>query len=438
MTDKAEDRGSAVPKGRLSRLGRFGRLAAGTAGEALGNTVQALAKGERLDASRLILTPSNARRMADELAHLRGAAMKMGQMLSMDSGDLLPPELTEVLARLRESARPMPPHQLKRVLTQNWGPNWLSRFKRFEPRPMAAASIGQVHRAQAQDGRDLAIKVQYPGVRDSIDSDVDNLASLIALSGLAPKGLDLKPILEEVKRQLKDEADYAREGEKMAQFRDWLTGSDSFATPELAPDLTTPNVLAMSYLPGDPIETLTDALPSERNRVMAELANLTLREVFEFGAIQSDPNFANYRYQPDTGRVGLLDFGAVQDIPEAVQCAGRRLLKAGLSGDRGGREQALTELGYLSDETPPDQRALVLELTELALTPLFSAEPYDFDASALVEPLREGGFRLRAMGYAQTPAPMAVFIQRKVAGLYLLGAKLDARLDIRALLERLL
>lgn len=435
MTDRREDRGSAVPKGRLSRLGRFGRLAAGTAGEALGNTVQALARGETLDASRLILTPSNARRMADELAHLRGAAMKMGQMLSMDSGDLLPPELTEVLAPLRESARPMPPHQLKRVLTQNWGPNWLSRFKRFEPRPMAAASIGQVHRALTQDGRDLAIKVQYPGVRDSIDSDVDNLASLIALSGLAPKGLDLKPILEEVKRQLKDEADYAREGAKLTQFRDWLTGADSFATPELAPDLTTANVLAMSYLPGDPIETLADALPSERNRVMAELANLTLREVFEFGAIQSDPNFANYRYQPDTGRVGLLDFGAVQDIPDAIRNAGRRLLKAGLSGDPAGREQALTELGYLSDETPPDQRALVLELTELALTPLFSAQAYDFDASALVEPLREGGFRLRAMGYAQTPAPMAVFIQRKVAGLYLLGAKLDARLDIRGVLS---
>ncbi|WP_375549193.1 AarF/ABC1/UbiB kinase family protein [Oceanicaulis alexandrii] len=436
MTDKADDRGSAVPKGRLSRLGRFGRLAAGTAGEALGNTVQALARGETLDASRLILTPSNAKRMADELAHLRGAAMKMGQMLSMDSGDLLPPELSDVLARLRESARPMPPHQLKRVLTQNLGPNWLSRFERFEPRPMAAASIGQVHRAKTKDGRDLAIKVQYPGVRDSIDSDVDNLASLIALSGLAPKGLDLKPILQEVKRQLKDEADYAREGEKMALFRDWLAGSDSFATPELAADLTTANVLAMSYLPGDPIETLTDALPSERNRVMAELANLTLREVFEFGAIQSDPNFANYRYQPDTGRVGLLDFGAVQEIPDTIQSAGQRLLHAGLSDDAAGREQALTELGYLSDDTPPDQRALVLELTDLALSPLFSAEPYDFDASALVEPLREGGFRLRAMGYARTPEPMAVFIQRKVAGLYLLGAKLDARLDIRALMER--
>ena len=435
MTDRRDTYGSAVPKGRLSRLGRFGRLAAGTAGEALGNSVQALARGETLDASRLILTPSNARRLGDELAHLRGAAMKMGQMLSMDAGDLLPRELTEVLTRLRDSAQPMPPHQLKRVLTRNWGPDWLRRFERFDARPMAAASIGQVHRGRTKDGRDLAIKVQYPGVRDSIDSDVDNLASLIALSGLAPKGLDLKPMLEEVKRQLRDEADYAREGEMMTRFGDWLDGSEAFVTPHLAKDLTTQNVLAMSYLPGDPIETLAPAPAETRQRVITQLAELTLREVFEFGAIQSDPNFANYRYQPETKRVGLLDFGAVQDIPEPVRQAGQRLLIAGLDGDLAGREQALTELGYLSDTTPADQRALVLELTELALAPLFAEDAYDFDASALVVPLREGGLKLRAMGYARTPEPMAVFIQRKVAGLYLLGARLKARLHIRPLLE---
>jgi predicted unusual protein kinase regulating ubiquinone biosynthesis (AarF/ABC1/UbiB family) len=436
MTDKRENQGSAVPRGRLSRLGRFGRLAAGTAGEALGHSLQAMARGERLDASRLILTPSNARRMADELAHLRGAAMKMGQMLSMDAGDLLPRELSEVLARLRDSAQPMPPHQLKRVLTRNWGPDWLRTFERFDARPMAAASIGQVHRARTKDGRELAIKVQYPGVRDSIDSDVDNLASLIALSGLAPKGLDLKPMLAEVKRQLRDEADYAREGAMMTRFGDWLAGSDTFATPHLASDLTTSDVLAMSYLPGDPVETLADAPKAVRNRVIESLAELTLREVFEFGAIQSDPNFANYRYQPDTDRIGLLDFGAVQDIPEPVRQAGRRLLIAGLSADAAGCEQALIELGYLSDETPSEQRRLVLELTDMALAPLFQAEAFDFDASTLVTPLRDGGFRLRAMGYARTPEPMAVFIQRKIAGLYLLGARLEARLQIRPLLER--
>jgi len=436
MTDKRENQGSPVPRGRLSRLGRFGRLAAGTAGEALGHSLQAMARGERLDASRLILTPSNARRMADELAHLRGAAMKMGQMLSMDAGDLLPRELSEVLARLRDSAQPMPPHQLKRVLTRNWGPDWLRNFERFDARPMAAASIGQVHRARTKDGRELAIKVQYPGVRDSIDSDVDNLASLIALSGLAPKGLDLKPMLAEVKRQLRDEADYAREGAMMTRFGDWLAGSDTFATPHLASDLTTSDVLAMSYLPGDPVETLADAPKAVRNRVIESLAELTLREVFEFGAIQSDPNFANYRYQPDTDRIGLLDFGAVQDIPEPVRQAGRRLLIAGLSADAAGCEQALIELGYLSDETPSEQRRLVLELTDMALAPLFQAEAFDFDASTLVTPLRDGGFRLRAMGYARTPEPMAVFIQRKIAGLYLLGARLEARLQIRPLLER--
>jgi predicted unusual protein kinase regulating ubiquinone biosynthesis (AarF/ABC1/UbiB family) len=436
MTDRRDNRGRAVPRGRLSRLGRFGRLAAGTASEALGNSIQALARGETLDPSRLILTPSNARRMADELAHLRGAAMKMGQMLSMDAGDLLPRELTEGLARLRDSAQPMPPHQLKRVLTRNWGPDWLSRFERFDSRPMAAASIGQVHRARTKNEQELAIKVQYPGVRNSIDSDVDNLASLIALSGLAPRGLDLQPMRDEVKRQLRDEADYTREGRMMTRYAEWLADSDAFVMPVLDEDLTTTDVLAMTYVAGAPIETAADAAPDIRNRIIADLAELVLREVFEFGAIQSDPNFANYRYQPETGRIGLLDFGAVQDIPDTVRQAGRRLLIAGLEADDAERERALTDLGYLSETTPPDQRALLLEMTDLALAPLFRSEAFDFDASALVTPLREGGFRLRALGYARTPHPMAVFIQRKVAGLYLLGARLGARLHIRPLLER--
>jgi len=435
MADDTENYGAAVPRSRFARMSRFGRLAAGMAGEALGQSVQALAKGDRLTAQGLLLTPSNADRLARELAHLRGAAMKMGQMLSMDSGDVLPPELSDVLSRLRESATAMPPHQLKRVLTQNWGPNWLKRFKRFEAKPMAAASIGQVHRAWLRDGRELAIKVQYPGVRDSIDADVDNMASLITVSGLAPKGMDLSAILAEVKRQLRDEADYAREAAMLKRFRAWLTDHPLFTTPEVVDSLTTQNILAMSFVSGEPIEAARDALPSERNQILTALIELTLREIFEFGAIQSDPNFANFRYDAATGRIGLLDFGAVQDIPPLIQTGARDLLRAGLTSDRDGLTHALTSLGYLGADTQDAQRTLVLELTDMAFTPLFSESAYTFDGSALIERMREGGLQLRQMGYAQTPEPMALFLQRKIGGLYLLGARLEAEVSIRPLLE---
>lgn len=425
---------ASVPSGRLARLGRFGRLAAGAAGRAAADGLGAALRGEPIDPSSLLLTPANARRLADELAHLRGAAMKMGQMLSMDAGDVLPPEFAELLSRLREAARPMPPHQLKRVLTRNWGPDWLQRFERFEARPMAAASIGQVHRARTRDGRDLAIKIQYPGVRDSIDSDVDNLASLIGLAGVLPKGLDLAPLLAEAKRQLSDEADYQREGRMLSRFEVLLADEPDFVIPTLAEDFTTSDILAMGFLPGEPIESAVDALPSERKRIVTALIRLTARELFEFGLIQSDPNFANFRYQADTGRIGLLDFGAVQAVPAAIADGYRALLGAALNNDADQMAAALHGLGYLSDATPSDQRALVLELTALALSPLASDAPFAFDAGALIEPLREGGLRLRAMGYAELPDPQAVFIQRKIGGLYLLGARLGAQVTLRPLL----
>ena len=146
------NRGRAVPTGRLSRLGTFGRLAGGVAGGMLAEGARRLASGERPKLEDLILTPANATRVADRLSHLRGAAMKLGQMISMDAGDLLPPELTAILARLRNQAYRMPPPQLDALLKTEWGADWRRRFTHFEATPIAAASIGQVHRATLPDG----------------------------------------------------------------------------------------------------------------------------------------------------------------------------------------------------------------------------------------------------------------------------------------------
>ena len=164
------DKGLAVPATRLGRLSRLGALTAGVAGNmAMGGMAQ-LGRGERPDWRGLLMTPKNVTRIADELSKMRGAAMKIGQLVSMDAGDVLPPELSQIMARLRDNADFMPPSQLKKVLASQWPAGWLKDFSRFDVRPIAAASIGQVHRATLRDGRELAIKVQYPGVARSIDS----------------------------------------------------------------------------------------------------------------------------------------------------------------------------------------------------------------------------------------------------------------------------
>ena len=267
-------------------------MATGIAGSvAMGGLRQVLA-GQRPDMRGLLLTPANVSRLADQLARMRGAAMKVGQLVSMDAGEILPPELARIMARLRADADYMPPRQLRDVLTRAWGADWHRRFARFDVRPIAAASIGQVHRALTRDGRDLAIKVQYPGVARSIDSDVDNVGALIRLSGLLPPGFDLAPLLAEAKSQLRDETDYLREADQIRAFRD-LLGTGTFDLPDPQDDLTGEGVLAMTYLAGAPVEAIEDRPQATRDAVMRDLLDLMFREMFDYGLMQSDPHFAN-------------------------------------------------------------------------------------------------------------------------------------------------
>ena len=184
--DKADARGVTVPTARVTRLMRLGGLVGGIAGGMLVDGARQVASGKRPTLQDLLMTPANALKVTQQLAQMRGAAMKVGQLLSMDAGDLLPPELAAILGRLRADADHMPPKQLQAVLNAEWGKGWIGRFAHFNVRPIAAASIGQVHRAQTKDGRDLAIKVQYPGIRASIDSDVNNVATLLRVSGQIP------------------------------------------------------------------------------------------------------------------------------------------------------------------------------------------------------------------------------------------------------------
>ena len=434
--DNPKRRHRAIPSSRAARLGAFGRLAGGVASGMLGEGARRLARGERPRMRDLVLTPGNVGRLADRLSHLRGAAMKLGQMISMDAGDLLPPELAAILAQLRSQAHRMPPEQLRRVLDSEWGPDWRRRFARFNATPIAAASIGQVHRATLPDGRELAIKVQYPGVRESIDSDVDNVATLLRVSGVLPRELDLAPLLTEAKRQLHEEADYEREATQMTRFADWLDGHADYVVPRPLPELTTARVLAMDFIDGIPIEALADAPQEQRDAAMRDLMALVLREMFEFGAMQTDPNFANYRFQPDAGRLVLLDFGAARDVDPATAQGYRSLLSAGLSGDRDAVREAARAAGFLGEAAVARHRPLVDRMIDIVVTEMNRPGPFDFGDRGFVEVLREQGMEMAAdRSTWHIPPVETLFVQRKVSGTALLAARLEARVDVRELVR---
>ncbi len=415
-------------------MARLGWMATGIAGSMVAEGARQLAQGKRPKMSDLLLTPSNARRVADQLAKLRGAAMKVGQLVSMETGDLLPPALAEILARLRSDARAMPSAQVVGVLEANWGTGWEKKFKHFSYKPLAAASIGQVHRAQTLDGRDLAIKIQYPGVRESIDSDVDNVAGLLRLSGLLPRDLDIKPLLSDAKRQLHDEADYLQEGDYLQRYQTLLMDSPQYLLPGLHLDLTTKCVLAMDYVGGVPLETLVDAPQATRNRVMELLFALLLRELFEFRLVQTDPNFANYRYDLDTQQLILLDFGATRPYKIGMTRDFRRLISGAMVADRAAMADACLAIGYFDADNQAHHQEVVLDIGLDALEPFCQPGLYDFATTDLPERVRTKGLALGTdREFWKIPPTDAMLLQRKFGGLYLLAIRLKASVDIHAL-----
>ena len=440
--DKLPDekgRQRAVPAGRIARLGTFGRLVGGVAGGMVAEGARRLASGEGINARDLILTPGNVQRLTDRLSHLRGAAMKMGQMISLDAGDFLPEELSKILATLRDQANFMPTRQLDQVLKSEWGPDWRKQFRWFNPRPIAAASIGQVHKALTRDGEELAIKVQYPGVAKSIDSDVDNVMTLLKVAGFAPPELEMDKLMAAAKQQLHEEADYEREGRQMALYREQLAGVEGFVVPRLHEGLTRGSILAMSFEDGVSIEELGSEPPERRDAVFARLIRLVARELFDFGVMQTDPNFANFRYRRETGEIVLLDFGACRPVDPSVANGYRKMLLAGLEGNAEEVLKATIEAGFMMPIVAEKHPERVNRMIEIVINEMRADAPFDFGDRAFIPLLREEGWAIAQDKDTWAFPPIeTLFVQRKVSGTALLGARLKAKVNIRRITEEVL
>jgi predicted unusual protein kinase regulating ubiquinone biosynthesis (AarF/ABC1/UbiB family) len=427
-----------VTASRLGRLTLMGKLASGIVGGMVSEGARQLAQGKRPSIGNLLLTPANAHRLTHRLSEMRGAAMKLGQLLSMDSGQIIPPELSDVLARLRDNAHHMPSSQVASVLQQAWGKDWHSRFEHFDYKPIAAASIGQVHSALLTDKRRLAVKVQYPGIRRSIDSDVDNVASLLRLFNLIPEEMDFLSVLDEAKRQLHIEADYSKEAKALDQFARYVAQDQRFEMPHVMESLTTSEVLTMTYMDGLPIESVADKPVSQRNAAAAAILELALREVFEWGFVQTDPNFANYRYQPDTGTIQLLDFGATREYSEQQGTDLRALLNACLAGNYTDIENAAANVGYLDEHDPPAYCSAIISLLRDASEPARAEGNYNFAGSDLADRMRDKLVQMRLHNkYWRLPPIGILFLHRKLGGMYLLLKRLRVSVAVPELLSRL-
>ncbi|MEO2279182.1 ABC1 kinase family protein [Pseudoalteromonas pernae] len=430
MTNKQK----SVPTSRFSRAARFGTLATKVAGNMIFEGTKAWVSGKNTSRQELLLQPKNIQHLAEQLAHLRGAAMKLGQLLSMDSGELLSPELSAILARLRSEATPMPHKQLVDVMRNHWGQDWLEHLSNFELRPFAAASIGQVHIAYSETGEKLAVKVQYPGIAKGIASDVDNLAYILKVSGLLPEDVDLQPLIEQAKLQLINEADYELEANYLARYKACLGEDSNYLVPHVVDTLSSKQVLVMHFVEGQSIEALVDAEQGLRNKAVEQLLRLFLRELFSFKLIQTDPNFANYQYQIDNQRLVLLDFGATRELPQHISDGYEQLLRAAIRSDRAGIAAAAQTIGYFGQGLAQQYIDNVVDIFLLACEPLRHQGVYDFAKSDLPKRIKTLGLEMStASQYWHAPPIDALFVHRKLAGLFLIAAKLKAKVDVNQL-----
>lgn len=413
----------------------FGRLAARVVGNMVVEGAKELSKGNRPSSKDLLLTPNNMEQLASKLAHLRGAAMKLGQMISMDAGELLSPELSNILSRLRSDAAPMPHKQLVNLLKDNWGHDWIDNFGYFDLRPFAAASIGQVHIANLASGEKLAVKLQYPGVKQSIASDVDNVATLLKVSGLLPEQIDISTLLEEAKQQLQNEADYELEANYIKAYSQNLS-TEEFELPTVISSLSNPTILVMSFVEGESIEQTLKLPQEDRNALVENMIKLFLAELFDFKLMQTDPNFANFLYNPTTKKIGLLDFGATRPISEDISQGYRKLINSGISGaiDTSNMIAAAKQIGFFQRDIHPDYLSAIMAIFELACEPICYPGKYDFEQSNLASRIREKGLAIqRQTDQWHTPPVDALFIHRKLGGIYLMATKLKAKVNVKAL-----
>lgn len=383
--------------------------------------------GANPEARRAVNTQT-ATQVAKTLSQMKGAAMKVGQMLSMDP-NLLPPEVRDALAILQKDAPPMPWATVESQLVAAFGKPVAEVFKTFEATPMGAASIGQVHRAQAMDGTQLAVKVQYPGVAESIDSDVDNLGSLLQMAKVALPQAPVESYLEELRTVLHQEADYTLEAGNLATYGKLLQRFDFVRVPKPFVDLTRPRVLSMEYVDGIKLdEHLMGMEPDERNALASRFLDMFMRMFHVLDAIHADPHPGNFLVDHH-GTVVLLDFGCVKSFTPELTTGFANLLRAHWRGDAEALPGLFAALGFV---VPPEKKLApdtMYEYLDIIMRPFIRNQDFDFSTWDVEWKAQRFVLDNPAM-MGLSPPRETLFYFRVCAGLKGMLARTDSRVNV--------
>jgi predicted unusual protein kinase regulating ubiquinone biosynthesis (AarF/ABC1/UbiB family) len=398
------------PTGRLARLGKLASLSAKVS---TGLAARAAAKVMGKDPHEMERQATE--RLVTTLGELKGAAMKLGQALSMDV-DALPPELRSVLSRLQNQAPPVPYDEIVKVVRRELGAPPEELFAHFDEKPLAAASLGQVHRARLEDGREVVIKVQYPGIVEALAADFSNLGILASAVSKTSRALDVREYYDEFRREISLETDYQREALLLAHYRRLLAPFPGVLTPEVVESHSTRKVLCLTYVPGQTLSAFTssDASNDERMKVSRLLIQAIYGPFLIGGEVHADPHPGNFLVTDD-GRLAVLDFGSVKAFSPGFVAANRAFFRASMANRPVNLLEAVKDAGFRIELEDDVARALLDEIHVIARKPV-DDEQYDYGADRSSREFRELAVRRRLELLRLRPPAEGVMFARAIAG----------------------
>lgn len=427
------------PKNRnLSLLRTLGSTAIRATGEAIQKKFQdagLMPKNSGTDPLENLRSAA-AERLVRGMDELKGAAMKVGQMLSLEQ-DLLPANWQSALSILQSKSTPKDFREMRSILENRWGS--LDAFAEIDPVAIHAASMAQVHvGVLKQSGQKVAIKIRYPGLREHIDKDLDSLQRILKVAGIVNRDADVRRVLKKVREVFDHELDFTRELQRTMEFSKHLQGETQLVTATPIAELCHEDILVTTWLEGIGIdEWMSTTSPdfAERSRVGTILVRCTLLEIFRYRHLQSDPNPANFLVLSN-GSLGLVDFGASVDLDPKLIADYRKLALAAHHSDSAGIVEAANAIGFLKPSDSQAAQDSFVTLMGYTATP-FSEEYFDWGVSKVSEKIKEEALRFARLTALRIPPETLIFLNRRVLGTQLTLEKLAPRVPARRLFEEI-
>lgn len=437
------DEGEWVEVSRFKRALKLGSLSAKVTGGFVKERLKQSIGLSSVEGSAGALHVTAKRNMDDMvrvMGQLKGAAMKFGQLLSVDP-DLIDPEFAIALATLQRQAPPMPFAQLKHCVETRLEARLEDVFDVFDPRPLGAASIGQVHRATLKDGREVAVKVQYPGVKASLHSDLRNIETFLKLGSSVLTKERVQGFIAELQQALEGEVDYLAEAHALRDFKACFAsmpfeGSELIKIPEPYMEFCGPDLLIMEYIDGTPFhEGIAQLALQERQTLMKVFIEAFVYMFHDLNLLHSDPHPGNFMLDSE-GKLVILDFGCVRPFEPKVADGVLAVLIAHWSGSAKAQAQALFDLGFgvkSRDQLPSDEA--IATHHQLILAPMSQHEEFNFSRWSVHEELRS--FLSEHLNFIHlSPPPSLIMYLRVIAGIKGVLTQIDAGVNIREIAER--